>query len=256
MKIDVLISCMHQHDLSIVERSALTGSAVIVNQCDESGYRQTDDGRVRMTMTTQRGLSRSRNMAIELSDADVCLISDDDEVYTDGYEELLTQSYAEHPEADVVLFQVGNIGKTYRDRAFRVGYLGALRFASIQISFRRESIVKAGIRFDEKMGSGTGNGSGEEIKFLIDCLKHGLRLVYVPRQIASLNHDSESQWFHGFTNQYFVNRGWATARYMGKFYATLYATYYALRKYPIYRADNNVLSAFVNLMKGIYFTRR
>lgn len=34
MTIDILISCMHQKDWSIIERSKLQGGAVIVNQCD------------------------------------------------------------------------------------------------------------------------------------------------------------------------------------------------------------------------------
>lgn len=256
MKVDVLISCMHEQDLSITQRSGLAGSAVIVNQCDTDGTLISKDGAVRMTMTTQRGLSRSRNMAIGLSDADICLISDNDEVYTDGYVDILRQSYATHPEADIILFQVGNAGKKYRDMEMNVGYLRALRFASWQISFRRDSIIKAGVCFDEKMGSGTGNGSGEEIKFLFDCLHKGLRLVYVPVQIASLDKDSSSQWFHGFTDEYFVNRGWATARYMGRFPATIYGAYYAIRKYPQYKRDNNMVSAFWNILKGIYLTTR
>lgn len=255
MKVEVLISCMYQKDLSIAYRSALTGSGVIINQCDTDGYMQTADGKVRMKMTTQRGLSRSRNMAIELSDADLCLISDDDEFYATNYEEILCQSYESHPKADVILFKVGNSGKTYSETEYKVGYIEALKFASWQISFRRNKVVQAGIWFDEKMGSGTGNGSGEEIKFLFDCLRHGLHLQYVPIEIASLDPGSSSQWFHGFTDEYFVNRGWATARYMGKPLALIYAVYFALRKYPLYRKDNNPLVALCCLTKGVFQKR-
>ena len=255
MTIDVLISCMHQKDWSIVERSKLQGGAVIVNQCDKDSMEEhiVAGQPVRMYSTTQRGLSRSRNMAIELSTADICLISDDDEIYAEGYEKKLIKAFTDYPLADVILFQVKNdIGKTFPPTPFKVGYLRALKFASWQIAFRRESIVNANILFDVKMGSGTGHGSCEELKFLYDCLRKGLRLQYVPVEIAGLIPGSESQWFKGFDATYFLNRGWATARYMGKFWATLYVTYFAVRKYPLYRKDNSMMGAWLKMLKGVY----
>lgn len=255
MNIDVLISCMRQTDMSIAERSGLKSGAVIINQCDHDGIEEKliNGCSVRMYSTTQRGLSRSRNMAIENSRADICLISDDDEIYAEGYEEKLVKAFTEYPEADVMLFQVKNdIGKTFSPKPFKVGYLRALKFASWQIAFRRESIMKAGIRFDVEMGSGTGHGSGEEIKFLYDCLRNGLTLQYVPEEIAALTEGSESQWFTGFDSKYFINRGWATARYMGKIPATLYSLYFAVIKYPIYKKDFPMHRALSCMLKGVF----
>jgi len=255
MTIDILISCMHQKDWSIVERSKLQGGAVIVNQCDRNGEEEIliNSCSVRMYFTSQRGLSRSRNMAITHSHADVCLISDDDEIYAEGYEANLIKAFTEYPKADVILFQVKNdVGKTFSPHPFRVGYIKALKFASWQIAFRRESIMKAGIRFDVEMGSGTGHGSNEETKFLYDCLRKGLRLQYVPVEIAQLVPGSESQWFKGFDSKYFLNRGWSTERYMGKFCGTLYVTYFAIRKFPLYRKDCSMFRAWTNMLKGIF----
>ena len=257
MNIDVLISCMHQTDMSIARRSGLRSGAVIVNQCDRNTVEEqkTDGHIVRMFSTTERGLSRSRNMAIEKSIADVCLISDDDELYAADYVEKLQRAFSSYPKADVILFQVGNdIGKTFSPKPFRVGYLSALKFCSWQIAFRRESIVKAGIRFDVEMGSGTGHGSGEEIKFLYDCLHKGLVLQYVPEEIAALIEGSASQWFNGFDRKYFINRGWATARYMGRFAAMLYACYFAVMKYSIYKKDSSFFTALHCMLKGIFTT--
>ncbi len=254
MNIDVLISCMFQKDLSIVDESRLAGSAVIVNQCDTDSYDETtcDGGLVKVISTAERGLSRSRNMAIGYSDADVCLVSDDDEVYADGYADKIREAYHEYPDSDVVIFKIGNAGdKRFPDDSRVLGYLGVLRVSSQQISFRRHRVKEAGIRFDEMMGSGTGHGSGEEVKFLFDCLKAGLKIRYVPVQIATLKEKSDSQWFHGFTDEYFVRRGWSTAHYMGKFFSFLYCTYFAVTKYSLYSKDNNFLSAYFCMLKGI-----
>ena len=89
MKLDILMSCMHQADNALIAASGITGSAVVINQCDrdEECRFDTPNGQVRMISTTQRGLTKSRNMAIAHSDADVCLLCDDDEVFVPGYEE-------------------------------------------------------------------------------------------------------------------------------------------------------------------------
>ena len=254
------MSCMFKEADTLLPRLNLDSDVVIVNQCDVNSCVKLTDGRehsVKFVSSTQRGLSRSRNMAIDNSSADICLLSDDDEVYAPDYATRLQQAYSDWPEADVVLFQVaGGRGKVYSDRPFRVGYLRALKFASWQISFKRSSVVSKGIRFDEQMGSGTGHGSGEEIKFLYDCLRRGLRLQYVPVEIATLVDRGESVWFKGFTDSYFYNRGWSTARYMGKVPALLYCFYFAVMKHKLYRKDNAFLSASWNMIKGVFANRR
>lgn len=82
MQLEVLISCMNQKDTSIVQRSKLSGDVLIINQCEKEVQEQIYIGnqRIRMVSTKQRGLSNSRNLAIHLSDRDICLLCDDDEV--------------------------------------------------------------------------------------------------------------------------------------------------------------------------------
>lgn len=109
-----------------------------------------------------------------------------------------------------------------------------MKVSSWQISFRRARILDAGVRFDELMGAGTGNGAEEELKFLTDCEKAGLRIYYVPALIASVA-QTESTWFHGYTETFFENRG-ATTRYiLGSCLAALYAVYFVIRKRSLYR---------------------
>lgn len=259
MAISVLISCMHQNDTSIVSRSNVRTNAVVVNQCakdsvEESSF-DSSDGKpfhLRFISTTERGLSRSRNMAIRNADDDICLIMDDDETLKDDYAETMSKAYSQYPEADVIIFKLDNSGKEYGLRPKRLGYLGVLKVASWQISFRRKSIIDNDIMFDVEMGSGTGHGAGEENAFLYECLHKGLKIQYVPATIASLSPDSASQWFKGFTPRFFLERGWATKRYMGKTVATLYALYYAVKKHGMYRQDCPMPTAIKCMLKGIY----
>ena len=259
MKVETLISCMRQKDASIASRSNVKTDCVIVNQCDTDSsatlpYTDADGNThiLKYISTTERGLSRSRNMAIKNSTGDICLIMDDDETLDDNYEATILNAYKQHPDADVIAFKVRNSEKNYNALPKRLRYLGVLRVASYEISFRRDSVTAKGITFDTEMGSGTGHGGGEEVAFLYSCLHKGLIVRYVPEYISTLDPCSDSQWFKGFTSRFFLERGWATARYMGKPMAILYALYYTIRKYKMYSDDCSMGSAFTNTLKGIF----
>ena len=48
----------------------------------------------------------------------------------------------------------------------------------------------------------------------MDCKRVGLKLWYVPQVVAEVKSE-DSQWFQGFTEQYFRNFAWASRRIMG-----------------------------------------
>ena len=248
MKLDILMSCMHQRDDTLVRSSRITGSAVVINQCDREEF--AEYGPVRMYSTTQRGLTKSRNMAISKSDADVCLLCDDDEVFVEGYEGAILKAYEQLPQADVIIFKMVNRAPSFSDEVQRLRFPKTMKVSSWQISFRRESLLKSGVRFDELLGAGTGNGAEEELKFLTDCEKAGLKIYYVPTGIATVA-QTESTWFSGFDARFFENRG-ATTRYiLGWPAASLYALYYVLRKKKLYESQISSVDALRAIFRGI-----
>ena len=252
MKLEVLMSCMHQTDDKLVRASAFTGDVVVINQCDRNGYDEykTENGVARMFSTTQRGLTKSRNMAIENAVADVCLVCDDDEVFVKDYEKRILKAYKNLPDADIIIFKMVNRKPSFEDRIMRLKFPQTMKVSSWQISFRRESILKSGVRFDELMGAGSGNGAEEALKFLLDSEKAGLKIYYVPYEIATVA-QNESTWFKGFTEEFFENRG-ATTRYvLGVPLALLYAVTYVVRKKDIYKDDITSVHAFMATLKGI-----
>lgn len=252
MKLEILMSCMHQKDNRLVEKSQMTGDVVVINQCDQDYYMEykTKHGLARMFSTTQRGLTKSRNMAIKKSTADICLLCDDDEIFVPEYEKRILKAYEKLPEADVIIFKMKNRQPSFEDKVIRLRFPKTMKVSSWQISFRKESLLKAGIRFDELLGAGTGNGAEEELKFLTDCEKAGLKIFYVPSVIASVG-QTESTWFEGFTEQFFINRG-ATTRYiLGAPLAFVYAIYYVVKKKSMYEAYITMPNAFKAIMKGM-----
>lgn len=252
MKLEILMSCMHQKDDRLIRESGLTGDVVVVNQCDRDGYAEfeTAGGTARMYSTTQRGLTKSRNMAIQMAKADICMLCDDDEVFVREYEALILEAYEKLPQADVIIFKMINRPPSFRDQIIRLRFPMTMKVSSCQISFRRESLQKTGVWFDELLGAGTGNGAEEELKFLLDCEKAGLRIYYVPTTIAAVAQEN-STWFEGFTEQFFFNRGTTTRYILGAGLAGVYAVYYVIRKRQLYHAQISSAQALKATFKGI-----
>lgn len=252
LKLEILMSCMNQSDLSLVKESQITGNVLIINQSDSDCMVEKQYGkqRIRMLTTQERGLSRSRNMAIQHSDGEICLICDDDEVFADNYERLILETFESIPDADVIAFNVLNKTTRLKNKCQKIGYLGCLKIASYQIAFRRKSILDKNIQFDRFMGAGSGNGSGEENKFLWDCLRNGLKIYYSPIIIATLLEKS-STWFFGYDNTFFYQRGAATRYMMGKMLSIFYGIYYLLRKHPLYKENIQMIQAAKALYQGI-----
>lgn len=263
LSIEVLISCMHQKDTSIIQRINIQTDAVVINQCDDNKVEIVKfknknglDCSVKFISTTERGLSKSRNMAVRNATDDICLICDDDEILMDDYESKILEGYSHFPDADVILFalQRNDCDKTYPTVPLKPGYVQILKSSSHQISFKPKSLKDAHINFDEKMGSGTGNGGCEENKFLLDCKKNKLKIYYYPN-IIGIVQPSPSQWFHGYTREYIRNLGWSTRRSQGSLMGLLYILYWVVSHHKKYKKDSSFSSTLRNIIMG-YFEKR
>lgn len=263
MNLEVLISCMNQQDMKIAERTGIQTDTLIINQCPQSEIlnemksdQKTTEVKnqahvnIRMLDTSTRGLAKSRNLAIQHAVGDVCLLCDDDEQLDSSYEKIILKAYEALPDADIICFRISNQPSRLKQETQRLTKWTAMRIASWQITFRRESILKSGTRFDEDMGAGTGNGGGEEVKFLRDCIGAGLKAYYVPVDIGIVA-QTESTWFRGFDQDFFYKRG-ITNRYMlGLPISILYAVYYTLVKRDLYKEYVTPWQSFKYTVDGI-----
>ena len=250
-KVEVLISAMYQTDLTLFEKTGVTTDGLIINQCNENDVQKKNEcGRqYKMISTMERGLSRSRNLALENAQGDYCLLCDDDELLYEDYEEKIVEAYKKFPDADIICFKVMLEEKAYSNKSYRIGFLKALRVSSVQISMKLDSIKKNGILFDEEYGSGTPMGSGEENIFIYDCLKKRLKVYYVPVTIGEV-HESASNWFRGFTDEYFMKRGAIIYRLMGKI-GIIYCVYFAITKYQRYKNNLSMMRALGLMANGM-----
>jgi glycosyltransferase involved in cell wall biosynthesis len=136
----------------------------------------------------EKGLSKSRNKAISKSKAEICLISDDDLVYKENIETIIVNAFNENKDADIITFQVETPDeeqyKNYKRESFWHTKKTLMGVSSVEIAFRRNSIVESNLKFDERFGLGTNLPTGEEIIFLTDSLRNGLKILYIPVPIV------------------------------------------------------------------------
>lgn len=265
MNVVVLISCMYQTDSSIIEKSNVQTDVIVVNQCDKDSVdefnfknKKGEICHAKFINTTERGLSRSRNMAIRNAWGDICQISDDDETFPDNHCEVINEAYAKHPTAGIITFALNRKdGDTtiYAQSEFKHNLKSILQTSSQQITFSLNRIKENNISFDEMMGSGTGNGGGEENHFLLDCKRAGIKMWYSPEIIAAIN-PGTSKWFKGYTEKYFRDRGWTSRRNLGFFIGYLFLIFNAIKHKESFTKDGLTWRIVLKNMTLGFFEKR
>lgn len=253
MTFEILVSCMTDHILKLIDNINLNSSAVIISQCGRQGYEELvhNGNKVKIYYSSEKGLTKSRNKALQKSTADICLLCDDDEQLNDECQKRVIGAFEEFPDADIIVFKVKNFDKKLKNKVYKLKYSDLFRVASIQIAFKRESILSDGIFFDEILGSGTGNGAEEELAFLMECRKRRKTIYYYPAEIATLK-ESNSTWFEAYGETFFFQRGKTTRYILGTFLSEIYAIYYVAAKHHMYKKDISFWKAFKAIHKGIY----
>lgn len=210
---EVLLSCMHQEDFQIAYKTKIDSDLLIINQCDKEDYQeQVVNGYLwRMISTTERGLSRSRNMALANARGKVCLLCDDDEIYCEGYRNTVLSAFLQLPQASLIGFNVHRINVSMKKKYYTITKAKETdsyrTFASPMVAFRLEDIMSHDIHFNELFGSGTPWGPGEDSLLQKDARNKGLKLYEYPDYIATQDYSNESKWFHGYNEEYWYNQG-------------------------------------------------
>lgn len=251
--VTVLLSAMDLSDISILDKLNISGNSVIIDQCSEESDEWVQEKNCLFVKTRERGLSKSRNMAMRKAvtlGADICIFCDNDVVYRDDYEKVIKDAFDRNPDADIVVFYIERPErhKPVLERERPLDHLHAMKIFSPEIAFRLRSVRRAGLRMDELFGAGAKYGMGEENIFLFDALARGLKVMYVPERIAGTV-ENESTWFKGYTEEFFRNRGAGYYRMAPGFFLPM-CLQFAVRKRGLYRDSISFSKAVSGMMKG------
>lgn len=148
---------------------------LIINQTSNDKLLVSEKTNIRVINSFKKGLSRSRNLAIQNAIGDICLLADDDVVYLKHFEKHILDSYKHIPEADIITFKT----LTTEDRPYskypeQISSLDRFykKVLSIEISFKRKSLIKNNLKFNEYFGLGSIFQDGENRLFFEEVLKN------------------------------------------------------------------------------------
>lgn len=242
MKVEVLISTMNQKNIKdLVKKMNIQTDALVINQCKQDSYYsfKYNEKTIQVFNSSEKGLSKSRNLALKNSKADICVIADDDMVYEDNYENIIKKQYKKNKKADIITFAIGGCNRKPLLIAKKINYLTSMKIQSVQMTFLRKKIIDKNISFDVDFGAGAKLFMGEENIFLFDCLKNKISIYNITEKIANLL-ESESTWFKGFDKEYFFVKGAVYYR-MTKYFYWILILQFAVRKTKKY---NNKIGLF------------
>ena len=217
-RIQILVASVSDKPEALPEKMNIQSDAIIVNQCNKYDYEgsqynvKSAGGNVDVQIfnCNEKGVGLSRNIALLRSDHEIIQFCDDDIILDDGYAKLMEKEFDDHPEADMILFNVkaqdGRV--TYHNTDYkRVSFLNYGRYPAYAIAARREKLIESRVTFSLLFGGGAKYSNGEDSLFLKDCLK---RKVKIYRTSVSIGHEEpvrESTWFKGYNDKFFYDRG-------------------------------------------------
>lgn len=212
MKLQVLISTMHQKDYSLLGKMNIQSDAIIVNQCEKNCVEEFEYNgfHIKWVSSNERGVGKSRNTALLKSSADILLFADDDVVYEEGYANRIINFFESNPRVDVATFNLKSlnekrplylVSKTYRLHRFN-----CLRFGACRIAVRREAVLKNNIWFSLLFGGGAPFQAGEDNLFLTNCIQKKMNSVASTIFLGTVKQE-DSTWFKGYDEKYFFDRG-------------------------------------------------
>ena len=228
--VTIAVSTMYRMDLtfleSIVPKHLLYKIPILViNQTDDARLLQTGHKNITVINTTERGLAKSRNMAINNITTTYAVLTDDDVIFRANLMDMLQKGFALFPKAGVIKFRAAKVGDAhfgnYRENAIKnLSILGIMNVSSIELAVNVEKLKQSNAFFDEYFGLGAAFGNGLEQAFLDNVRKKKLQIAYYPEIIV--NHPDDCSGRNAKTERHYYINGALGRKMFGKMF-TLWA---------------------------------
>ncbi|MHC0445700.1 glycosyltransferase family 2 protein [Flavobacterium sp. 3-218] len=212
--LEILISTMNRDSLEFLVPmfSSLDYSKIsilIINQVQNEINLSSNCPNIRVINSFEKGLSKSRNLALENAIGKILLISDDDVVFEKEFIAKIIDAYHKYPNAAVIKFSALKSDKKPLNKysANSKSHLNAfdiLNTSSIELTLNKFQIDFRKYRFDENFGLGGIFEMGEEAVFLSDLKKDNKQLVFEP-QIIVEHKNSTSSEKRDILDRYFIS---------------------------------------------------
>lgn len=192
--VEILISTMNQNSLDFLVPMFpflhfSNFRILIINQTQIGKKLESEYANIRVVNSFEKGLTTSRNLALENAAGKILVIADDDVVYQQGFVAKIINAYNQFPDAATINFcavkKDGSLMKKYSNRSKKnLNAFDVFNTSSIEMTLNKAILDKTKIRFDENFGLGRMFEMGEEAIFLFDLKSKKQQLVFEPEVIV------------------------------------------------------------------------
>jgi len=195
--IEILVATMHRNSLDFLAPMFpmchfSEFDILVVNQTSAENTLYSGYPTIKVINSFEKGLSRSRNLALKNATAKLCVITDDDVVFADGFMESILIAFNENSSAALIAFRAeksdGMLYKKYPNQRIAVNNLiQRLNIMSIEMVLNRDLLQRANITFNTNFGLGAHFSMGEEAIFINDINKKKMLMIMEPQVIVRHN---------------------------------------------------------------------
>jgi hypothetical protein len=161
---------------------------LIINQTSKDKLLVSEHKSVRIVNSFDIGISKSRNLAILNSESKILLFADDDVVFIEGFDEIISQAYNNNPTISAICFQTltkeGNLYSKYPNYNKCLSNKEMAKVLSIELSCNSDKIKKDKIKFNELFGLGSQFQDSETFFFLLHIKHNEHTVLFCPKNIV------------------------------------------------------------------------
>lgn len=194
LQLEVLISTMQKNSLKFLDSifkncNVSRLKLLIINQTDENNILNSEEENIRVINVFEKGISKSRNLALKNAIGDICLFTDDDVVFQKDFDKIIIDAFNSNRNAGMLHFKVldfeGNDYRLYPEYPCKHNLKSIKGVLSIEIVINRKQILNANLKFDERFGLGGVFETGEEYLFSRSIIKKGIPVYFHDDYIVS-----------------------------------------------------------------------
>jgi glycosyltransferase involved in cell wall biosynthesis len=192
IELEILVATMNRNSLRFLDDMFVNNdisklNLLIINQTTEDCLLKSENSNIRVINSFEKGLSRSRNLALQNALGNICLIADDDVIYLKDFNSIISKAFLDQKNADVITFKTLTTEKkpyyNYPNDTVDVKQFYR-KVLSIEIAFRRDSILSKKVFFDENFGLGSTFEDCENVFFLKEVFSKDLNAKFEPNYIV------------------------------------------------------------------------
>jgi len=260
IELEILISTMNRTSLDFLStmfsgHNYLDFNVLIINQTTKDKLLYSEHDSIRIINSFEKGLSKSRNIAIKNAIKPICLIADDDVVFLEDFDKKVIDAHNKYIFPIITFQTLTTDNKFYWKYPSEPKLLNEYmirKTLSVEISIKKDLINE--ISFDDRFGLGATFEDGENYIFLSEAKKKNISMWFVNKSVSIHQPISSSDEVQ--SNRYLFARGALNAYKYGNiayFWVLKFVLFLFRKKYISF---NEIISKIKIGFKGIQNYKR